>query len=224
MSVYMTEEEQLEAIKQWWKKYKNVITVSLSIILLFIAGFKYWSWHQNKINTQASNAYEQMMLAFSHQEDSKAQSYANVLVSDYASTVYSDVARLSLAKVLVEKRQYTEAKLQLTKAMQHSKMPALQQVARLRLARVLLFEQEYNQALKALEKVNLASYQPLVNELRGDIYAASGRFPQALVAYNKAIDESQSQGVSNSFLEMKTKELAAMTHSQRSTNKNTELT
>ena len=34
MSVYMTEEEQLAAIKNWWNKYSNVITVILSLLLL----------------------------------------------------------------------------------------------------------------------------------------------------------------------------------------------
>lgn len=48
MSVYMTEEEQLAAIKNWWNKYSNVITVILSLVLLVTAGFKYWNWHQEK--------------------------------------------------------------------------------------------------------------------------------------------------------------------------------
>ncbi|WP_133130433.1 YfgM family protein [Legionella yabuuchiae] len=213
MSVYMTEEEQIEAIKRWWKRYSNIIIVTISLILLAIAGYKYWSWHQDKRTLQASNAYEHLMVAFSNKDTKKIHSYANQLIKEYTDTVYADAARMTLAKLFVTNSKFKQAEEQLQHVASKSHMPALQQVARIRLARILLSQDQNDKALDKLDSVVDASYKPVIDELRGDIYAATGKYPQAVAAYRKAMNESQSQGIGNLFLEMKTNELVAYTHS-----------
>lgn len=215
MSVYMTEEEQLQAIKKWWKKYSNIITVILSIILLCISGYKYWNWHQQKVNQQASNAYEHLMLAFSNQDSKGVRSYASLLLKDYNDTVYSDAARLTLAKLYILREKYPQAKQELEYVATHSKMTALQQVAQIRLARLLAAAKSYDKALAELEKVADTTYMPVINELRGDIYVATGKYQEAVLSYRQAISEAQKHGMGNLFLEMKTNELAAMTQSMK---------
>lgn len=215
MSVYMTEAEQLEAIKKWWKRHNNIITIVLSVILLAISGYKYWNWHQEKVNQQASNAYEHMMLSFSNQDNKGVRAYANQLLSDYGDTVYSDAARLTLAKLYVLREKYQRAQQELEYVATHSKMPVLQQVAQIRLARLLTAEKSYDKALDELAKVADTTYMPVVNELRGDIYAAKGQYQEAVLSYRKAITEAQKHGMGNLFLEMKTNELAAMTQSMK---------
>jgi len=217
MSVYMTEREQLEAIKKWWQRYNNVITVIVSIILLAIAGYKYWNWHQDKINQQASNTYEHMMLAFSNQDNKGVRSYASQLLKEYDDTVYADAARLTLAKLLVARAKYPQAQEQLDYVATHSKMTAFQQIAKIRLARLLVAEKSYDKALTELNKIDDGAYLSLVNEIKGDIYAATGRYPQAIASYRKAIDDVQTKGMGNLFLEMKTNELAALTQSMNTT-------
>ena len=215
MSVYMTETEQLEAIKKWWKRYNNVITILLSVVLLAISGYKYWNWHQEKITQQASNSYEHLMLAFSNQDNKSVRSYANQLLTDYGQTVYADAARLTLAKLYVVREKYPKAEVELEYVANHSKMIALQQIAKIRLARLLASQKSYDKALAELSKVDSTVYMPVVNELRGDIYAATGQFQQAVVSYKKAINGVQQNGMGNLFLEMKTNELAAMTQSMK---------
>ena len=215
MSVYMTEAEQLEAIKKWWKRNNNVITIVLSIVLLLIAGYKYWNWHEEKISQQASNAYEHMMLAYSNQDNKAVRGYAKELLNDYGNTVYADAAHLTLAKLFVLHENYQKAEEELGYVATHSKMIAIQQVAKIRLARLLAAEKSYDKALSELSKVNTTTYMPVVNELRGDIYAAIGQYEQAVASYRKAISEVQTHGMGNLFLEMKTNELAAMTQSMK---------
>ncbi len=215
MSVYMTEAEQLEAIKKWWKRHNNIITIVLSIILLVISGYKYWNWHQEKITQQASNAYEHLMLAFSNQDNKGVRAYANQLLNDYGTTVYADSARLTLAKLYILREKYTRAQAELEYVASHSKVPVLQQVAQIRLSRLLAAEKSYDKALVELSKITDATYMPVVNELRGDIYAATGQYQEAVLSYRKAITEAQKHGMGNLFLEMKTNELAAMTQSMK---------
>lgn len=212
MSIYMTEDEQLEAIKTWWKRYNGIVIVSISLVLLAISGFRYWTWHEEKIMLQASSTYEQLMLSFSNQDNKGIRGYANLLLTDYGKTVYADAARLTLAKLYVAREKYPQAREELSYVATHSKMSALQQVASIRLARLLVAEKSYEDALEELTAVNDSAYLPVINELKGDIYAATGRIPQAISFYRKAISEVQTKGIGNPFLEMKTNELAALTH------------
>lgn len=213
MSVYMTEAEQIEVIKKWWKRNQNVVTIILSVILLTFSGFKYWNWHQDKMNQQASNAYEHMMFAFSSQDNKSIRAYAKQLLTDYRNTIYADVAHLTLAKLYVSQDKYPKAEIELRSVADHSKMSTLQQIAKIRLARILAANKSYDQALSELNQVDNTAFRPVVSELKGDIYAATGKYQDAVLAYRKAINEVQTQGMGNLFLEMKTNELLAMTQS-----------
>lgn len=210
MSVYMTEEEQLEAIKKWWARYSTLITVVLSLVLLSISGYKYWQWHQVKVNTQASNTYEHMMVAFSNHDNKSVKSYANQLVNEYGQTVYAHAARLTMAKLYVSREHYDKALETLKIVANNSPLKALKQVARIRIARLLAAEKSWDDALTELTSVDDTAYMPVVNELKGDIFAATGQYQQAIVAYKEAITAVRTQGMGNLYLEMKTNELAAL--------------
>lgn len=223
MSVYMTEEEQLESIKKWWQKYSQVITIALSVALLCFAAYRYWNWHLEKVNRHASSLYEQMMVAFSNQDHPGVKSYANQLVKEYDRTIYSDAAHLTLAKILVSENQYTKAQSHLEAVVQQSKMPALRQVATIRSVRLLVLEKAYGPALSQLNVVSDSAYLPVVHELKGDIYALTGEYPKAVASYREAMSEARTQGIGTVFLEMKTNELAAFTHSLHESEKQSKI-
>lgn len=210
MSVYMTEEEQLEAIKKWWARYSTLITVVLSLVLLGISGYKYWQWHQVKVNTQASNTYEHLMVAFSNHDNKAVKSYANQLVNEYGQTVYAHAARLTMAKLYVSQDHYDKALETLKVVANNSPLKALKQVARIRIARLLAAEKSFDDALTELTSVDDVAYLPVVNELKGDIFVATGQYKQAIVSYKEAITAVRTQGMGNLYLEMKTNELAAL--------------
>lgn len=215
MTVYMTEEEQLAAIKKWWSKYSNIITIIISLLLLIFAGYKYWNFHQEKVISQASSAYERLMVAFSNKDDKGIQAYSNQLIKDYPKTVYADAARLALAKLLVNEENYDKARQSLEYVVNNSKMPALKQIARLRIARLLSSKKAYSEALTMLSVVDDKAYMPVINELKGDVYSATGQFEQAILSYKEAITEVRTNGMGNLFLEMKTNELAALNQSMK---------
>lgn len=219
MSVYMTEEEQLDAIKKWWRRYGNSVTVFLSLILLCVAGYRYMHWHQDKLTQQASTTYEQMMLAFSNQDIKSVRSYANELIKNSEHSVYADVAHMTLAKIYVTKNKLDQAKNELEAVAHKSKMPALRQIAKIRMARILAAEKSYSHALNELSSIDDKTYLPVINELKGDIYGAKGNYQEAIAAYRLAMDEVKTTGMGNLFLEMKTNELATKTQSMLDDNK-----
>lgn len=219
MSVYMTEEEQLEVIKKWWQRNGTWVTVLASCILLAFSLYKYWNWHSEKISTQASNTYEHMMISFSEKDQNSIKAYANQLITEYSRTIYADAARLTLAKEYVSQDEMPKAQKLLEAVVSNSKINAFRQVARLRLARILSAQKAYSQALDELKEVNDATYLPVINELKGDIYAANGQYQEAMVSYKEAINEVRTRGMGNLFLEMKTNELAAMVKAKLADNK-----
>lgn len=224
MSVYMTEDEQLEVIKKWWQRYGNIVTIFLSLILLSIAGYRYMHWHQDKLTQQASITYENMMIAFSNQNIKSVRSYANELIKDYGHSVYADVAHMTLAKVYVSKNKLDQAKSELQAVALKSNMPALKQIAKIRIARLLAAEKSYTNALKELSSVEDEAYLPVINELKGDIYGATGQYQQAITSYRQAINEVKNNGMGNLFLEMKTNELAIKNQSMVSDDKKVQST
>ncbi len=211
MSIYMTEAEQLEAIKAWWQRHQRWITTLLSVVLLVVAGYRYWTWHTDKVRLEASQAYEQLMAATANQESSAIEAYAKALVKNYPKTVYGDAARLMLAKHWVSETKWEDAARELEHVALYAKMPALQQVARIRLARLWIAEKEFDKALKYLDETNGTTYKPLIDELKGDVYAATGRYDEAEALYREAREEVKLRGVGNVFLEMKSNELATLT-------------
>lgn len=216
MSVYMTEDEQLEAIKKWWKRYGNLVTIALSVVFLCVAGYRYYNWHQDKVTQQASNAYESMMVALSNHNVKSVRAYANELINGYNKTVYADVAHMTLAKIYIEKNKLDSAKSELQLVANNSRMPSLKQIAKIRIARILAAEKDFPTALTELSSVEDITYMPVINELKGDIFEATGKYQEAINAYRLAISEVKNNGMGNLFLEMKTNELANKTQSTAS--------
>ena len=224
MSVYMTEDEQLEVIKKWWKRHGNKVTTVLSIVLVCIAGFRYMNWHHAKLTQQASIAYENMMIASSNENIKSVRAYANELIKDFGDSVYADVAHMTLAKIYISKDKLDQAQSELQVVASKSNMPALKQIAKIRIARILAAGKSYTNALSELSSVEDNAYLPVINELKGDIYGATGQFQDAIAAYRLAIAEVKNNGMGNVFLEMKTNELAIKSQSVVSDTKKVQTT
>ena len=215
MSVYMTETEQLEVIKNKWLKIQRPVTILLTVILVCFSVYRYWTYHVQQVNQHASQVYEQMMVSFSNQDNKALRAYANTLTTEYGGTVYADVARLTLAKYFVAHKQYPKARAALDAVASHGKMPAMRQIAMFRVARILFAEKSYQAALDHLKNITLTSYMPLVNELKGDVHAAMGQYKEALALYKKAANEGQQRGIGNPFLDMKTNDMALLEQSSK---------
>lgn len=171
MSVYMTEEEQLLAIKKFWKKHQRIITLLLSVIVLVTAGFRYWSWHIEKRDQNASILYEQLMQAFTKNDAPSIQAHSKTLVSDYTHTVYADAAALMLAKGAVDKKDWSQAVDILKKVAEDGQTQALRDVAKYRLTRIFFYQKAYDNALKVIEDVHSIDSVTL-DQFRNDIRSA----------------------------------------------------
>jgi predicted negative regulator of RcsB-dependent stress response len=207
MSIYMTEEEQVELIKSWWKKYSNVILIVVSIILLTFSAIKYWTWHKENKVKQASMTYEQMMLSFANKDFKAVRSYSQDLIKGYKYNIYADAACLALAKIAITNEKYTNAKKFLNIVLMNSHSTLMKDIAKLRIARILLEEKDYLKALSETDTIKTKAYISIVNELKGDIYNALGKNNIAIKYYKKAASNITTASADNLFLEMKINKL-----------------
>lgn len=209
MSAYMTEEEQLERIKQWWKQYGTAVTTFVSILLILWSGYKYWGWHQEKVLGEASKVYENLIYAASKEDDKSLRAFAHQLIQEYPKTIYAEIARLSLAKFYAEHGQRVKAKEELAAVSSRMDRRVFKELAEIRKARILITEKSYDEALALLKSINNSPFNPIIHELEGDVYAVSPhQLVQALVSYQLALGEVQMLGLTNHFLEMKINDLA----------------
>lgn len=208
MTAYMTDDEKIDLIKKWWNDYGSMILIALSIIMLSIIGYRYWTLQTEKKVLESSVLYEQMMLGFTSNNSKQIESYARKLTRDFEKTVYSDVAHLALASVYVKENKLKLAKSELNQLISSSNRAQYKQLAQIRLARIEMAMKDYKNALNTLNASKFDIYMPLANELKGDIYAQTGDYKKAADAYQTALNSKHLNEGSHLYLEMKINETA----------------
>ena len=99
MEIYHTEEEQLDALKRWWRENGTSVITGLAIGIVAIAGWNIWQQRSRGISEQASSLYQQMVTAIEQKQNDAADKFSEQLIHDYARTPYGAFARLAQAKL-----------------------------------------------------------------------------------------------------------------------------
>ncbi len=196
MERYETEEQQVEAIKSFWKENGTAILVGIGIGLAGLFGWQYY-------NESAITKKETQSLAFqSAVEGLDAEngvSAAETFVKDNADSAYAVLASLVAAQKAVEQSNFEAAKMHLSMAVSNSPSKAIGDLARIRLARVENQLGDTAGALTTLDLVENDAYSDQVQEIKGDIYVAIKEFDKAKASY-EAVMAEQPQ---NRVVEMK---------------------
>ncbi len=186
MNDYVTDDEQVEKIKQWWKENGSSVIAGLVIGVGGLFGWRYWVDYRDNQAAQASEHFERMVQAIEQGQDAKAIEEANAILDDYGSTAYAAMAQLALARAHVDQAQYDEAAAALQALIDSKPDRAIEMVARKRLASVRLQQQRFDDALATLEIEFPQPFAAGFEELRGDALAAKGDTAAAREAYTRA--------------------------------------
>lgn len=203
LTEYLTEQEQVELLKNWIKQYAVVIIAGVTMSIIAITGWRYWQEHQMKILNHASSIYDKMLVNRAQNDASNTDDRANKLLEHYPQTTYAQLAAFMLARDAINKKDYKEAEKQYNWVLDHSKDSSLKQIARLRLARILIAEGKPEEALKTLEKIDDKSFNGLTDEIKGDAYYAMKNTTMARDAYKQALVELPNAEVIRPLLQMK---------------------
>ncbi len=208
MSVYNTDEEQVELLRQWWRKHGRFTIIVIVAVIVMSFGWRYWQQREVAIAQRASAVYEQLQNSITTGNQSALESQAAYLISEYPRTPYAKNAALLLAQQAVNDGKFDQALAKFAWVIEKSKQPAIRQVARIRSARILLAQKKPQAAFKILTKVDDDAYQASIDRVRGDIYLSQGKKQQAREAYTKALALLSPTDVTRPLLQMKLDELA----------------
>ena len=182
----LQEQEQLDALKSFWKTYGNLITWALIAALAVYAGLNGWKWYQRDQSAKAAAMFGQLELAAQGADAQRAGQIFGDLKERYPRTAYAEQAGLLAARVQFDRGQSDAAKASLTWVAENASEDEYKTVARLRLAGLLLQAKDYDGALKQLDEAKAPSFQALVADRRGDVLLAQGKSAEARSAYEAA--------------------------------------
>lgn len=196
MAEHLTDEEQLESLKRWWKE--NGMQLVL-VIALSVGGWYAWQqWQDNKKtrSERGSLIYIEMMdlaaqaplSALPDEQREALVEKSELLKKDYANTQYAHYAGLLLAKLAVAEKRLDDAAVELQAVIDNTQGEELAYIARMRLARLEMARKNYSQALTLLEGDTPPAMLAGVAELRGDIHLLAGDQSASRAAYQSALD------------------------------------
>ena len=210
MEIYNSEEQQVEAIKRFWKENGTAIIAG---VVLGLGGWYGWRYFQdqqlNSIMT-ASSAYSKLL-----ESQEKAAANPELLaqfqtfVDENNDSSYALLAAFAAAKEAVAKEDYATAAKQLNWVMTTATQPEIKALAQLRLARVQNEQKDYPAALATLALAVPEAFKAQQQELTGDVLVNSAELAKAKTAYQAAV--AASKDAQNPILKVKLDELAHVT-------------
>ncbi|WP_110657704.1 YfgM family protein [Salinicola halimionae] len=214
MAELRTEEEQLDAIKEWWKSNGSALLVGIVIAAAGVFGWQAWQRHQEGQSAEASNSYQQLIaIASSDTLDDNARTQAfdlaDNLQSDHGDTLYADLAGLLEAKIAVNADDTDRARQALNDVIDDSDRPYMQGLARIDLARLQMTSDDPSKALETLEDAVPGTLEAQRQNVLGDAYLALERSDDARKAYQQAQSLAQDADQTIYGLQLKLDDLGA---------------
>ncbi len=209
MNNFLTEQQQLDQLKQWWKKNGAFTTLLIVFVIIANMGWQVWRHHREKMLTHASNHFEWLMEGVMSNNPLVVQAQTRYILKRYPHTPYALMAALMQVRQAVNENDLPSAEEKLMWVLAHAQNKSLKQVTRLRAARVVLAQNKPDAALELLKKVDDENYRPAIESLTGDIYLAKGDKDSARAAYQKSMQSLNEQDTAQPLLQMKLDDLAS---------------
>ncbi|MBG6036822.1 YfgM family protein [Proteus cibarius] len=205
MEVYSTENEQVDAIKQFFKNYGLTIVLAAVIGFGGVFGWKYWQSHQTNRLQESAGAFATVSEALAKPTPENI-ALAEKFVTD-TNDIYGALASLELAQIAIDANDLVNGERHLTNAVAKVKNDAFADMLNLRLARVQLALDKTDVALVSLDQVKGKAWNGMKNYIRGDVLAKKGDNAGAATAYRSALTD-ENAGAIRSLVELKLNNLS----------------
>ena len=206
MDDYLSDKEQVERLRQWWRENGWFLIGGVALGLLAIYGYNQYFAYQDRRSEAAYALYDAISAEIADGETAQAEAQLADMRSEFPDHAYTQQAALLVAsKQIVTAPDDAAEKLRYV--MEQSDDPELAMVARLRLARVLAYREQHQEALALLDVPEPGEFAGRIAEIRGDIHAALGETEAARSAYLQAMVAPGAELLDRSFLQMKLADL-----------------
>jgi len=202
---YLSEREQVDRIRQWWKENGAWIIVGIGGGVLSLAGWNWWQGYKLERAEQASAIYAVVAEAATEGRVDDVRAGVDSLAAAYGSSPYLQHGRLALASAMVNGGEIAGSIAVLEQVLADASDPQIALIARFRLARLLVAEGEHDRALELARSPGAGAFAPAMLDLEGDILAARGDAQGAAEAYRRALAEVGTLGplIDEEFVRLK---------------------
>jgi len=198
VSDYLSEEEQLERLRNWWQRNGTLLLIGVVVVIAAVVG---WRWYQGNQEQQLLAASD-LFTEFQAAEGDARDALAAQIIETGAGTAYPTFVLFQQADAAVAADDPAAAEPLLRRALEMASGAELADTARLRLARVLFDLDRGDEALTLLGMVQGSGFLALAAELKGDIHLSRGERTLAHQSYLNARERLDS-GEQRPVLEMK---------------------
>ena len=202
MSEMRTEEEQVEALKTWWKDNGKSLLLGIALALAVVFAWRGWQNNQQVTAENASVVYQNLIQAVAvasapngtDDQRATARHLASNLKEEYGSTAYAQFGALLNARLAVDAGELDTALAEFDWVLAHSPDAGMQAIATMRKARVIAAQGDAQAAIALLEGLGAEHFTASVGELKGDLYLQLGDTDKARAAYQFALDAVEQKG------------------------------
>lgn len=210
MDSYRSEDEQIQALRNWWKTNGTSTLLAVVVVLGGWFGWQAWQNHRHQQADAASLLYQQLLELDSQIEQqpnkkrlATAEHIAGQLRQEHGSSVYAQYGAALWAKIEVAQDHLDAAAKQYRWILQQKPAPAIERLTRLRLAEILFDQGSAKDALAMLNAVDPGEFRADYDSLRGDIYLKQGDVEKARQAWERAESTAKAAGDERPLLKIK---------------------
>jgi predicted negative regulator of RcsB-dependent stress response len=182
----LEEQEQLDQIKHFWKKYGNLISWLLIVVLGSFASWNAYQYWQRDQAAKAAVLFDEVERAATAGDVARVERSLADMKDKFGGTHYAHQAALLAAKALQAKDKADAARAALKWVVEGAPDPAYRDIARLRLSALLADAGSLDEALAQLSAPFTPAMSGLAADLRGDVLLAKSQKTEALSAYQSA--------------------------------------
>lgn len=213
---YDTDEEQLEALKRWWKENGTSLIAGIVIVAAVYFGIGQFQESRRNEAGQASERYQllsdlalaNMTQVIGDQDMVAAQATYTDLKQNFPDSIYTRYGALIMARFHVEQGNLERAAAELQWILDNPELGLFNEadeelftITSLRLARVKLAQGQPSEALSLIESLEIKdAFLPAYAEIEGDIQLALGNRDAARASYERALAALQESGTGNPVL------------------------
>jgi predicted negative regulator of RcsB-dependent stress response len=182
----LEEQEQLDELKHFWKRWGDLITWLLIAVLGSYAAWMGWQSYAAKQALQSAALYDTVERSAISGDTALLDRSLSDIKDKFAATTYAQQAALLAARVYQAKDRKADAKTQLVWVIEKAHDEGYQALARLRLSALLIEDKAYDEARKQLTAKSPEAFAPLMADRLGDLAMLQAQPTQAVQHYQTA--------------------------------------
>lgn len=205
----LEEQEQLDQLKHFWKQYGTPISWLLIVVLGAFSAWNGYQWWTTRQAEQASAMYEEVDRIITSGDIAAADRAYGDMRQRFPSTVYTQQAGLTLAKVAYLSGKADVAQTALSTVAESRADLGLAALAKIRQAGLSIETKSFEAAAKTLDSKFPAEFSGLVADKKGDLLMAQGKPEVAVAMYKEAIKQLPERDQYRRLVEVKLASLGA---------------